>query len=207
MLLKNFWVSVMGLLFFEADNGAGSGGGGDATKTDGDPQGGAAGDPKPKQENGGEKRDAAPPKNKANDEARQFRQERNALRTELEGVKGQVTTLTGELKTERDARLAAEARAIKAAQTAAALKFGLPASMAERLKGATPEEIEADAEALAKEIPKSAGTGGTGTQPGASMGNPASAPTITKEQLKNMTPEQISSLGWDTLQAVLSGNK
>lgn len=53
---------------------------------------------------------------------------------------------------ETETALKAERRAAQAAGIAA--KFGLPAPLAERLKGETPEEMEADAKALLEALPK-----------------------------------------------------
>ena len=53
-----------------------------------------------------------------------------------------------------EARKAAQELATKQAQRDAAEKIGLPLVFAERLKGATPEELEADAKKLLESMPK-----------------------------------------------------
>ena len=53
-----------------------------------------------------------------------------------------------------DAQRRADELATKQAQRDAAEKVGLPAVFAERIKGATPEEMEADAKLLLDNMPK-----------------------------------------------------
>lgn len=91
-------------------------------------------------------------------------------------------TLEAEKKAKEEAELSELEKANKRAEEAetrlnlleharlqekAALKFKLPSELAERLKGNTIEELEADAEALAKLLPKVSGPLASPTNPGA----------------------------------------
>lgn len=109
--------------------------------------GGQAGEPPAKQA-------VDPHIHELNKEAEKLRRERNTFRDELRAIKGQNEAILAEFEAEKQRREAAEAQAVKAAKTAMAIKFGLPEAIAERLKGNTPEEIEADAQALAELLPK-----------------------------------------------------
>jgi hypothetical protein len=141
---------------------------------------------------------------KANDEAKNRRLENKALRSELATVKTQLTEIANAFKAEKEARETAQREALAASRKAAAIKFGLPEKFAERLTGATPAEIEADAESLAKELPaKPAPNNGT---PPASPGNPAAPPTLTIDQINAMTPDQINA-NWEAVQKVLETQK
>ena len=82
------------------------------------------------------------------------------LSTERDGLTQSVQTLLQEIKLERDARAQAEAAAQQAANQAARLtqaiqlaaKYNLPATLASRLQGDTPDALEADAKALAESL-------------------------------------------------------
>lgn len=89
-----------------------------------------------------------------NEEAKKYRLEAKTLKQEVAALSTQIGDVQKLLELERQQREAAQAQAVTAAKKAAAIKFGLPEAMAERFKGNTPEEIEADAKALAELLPK-----------------------------------------------------
>jgi chromosome segregation ATPase len=172
------------------------------TETEND---GAKGDPKPKPEDQSKGKRRRP---SANEEASRFRRERNTLREELGKLQGTVTEMATNLKTQETARLAAEARALDASRKAIALKHGIPEKLADRLKGTTEAEIEADAIEVAKDLPAKPATPPPAdpVKPGASPANPASGGTgLTLEQLKTMKPNEIEKLDQKEVNRVLSG--
>jgi hypothetical protein len=81
----------------------------------------------------------------------------------------------------------------KEAQTAAAVKAGLPAAFADRLKGETPEELEADAKQLLEALPKADVKKPTptisATNPGGASGG------LTQEQRDAQAREWIGGAG------------
>ena len=118
------------------------------------------------------------PKAKKADELSEAEQKRKeAEMTELDRLNKQLADAQAEVKRTQLAVL----------QRDAAAKYSLPAELATRLKGETPEELEADAKALAALLPKAkAQPQLSPTQPGASAGH-----VETKEQMK-------ARLGLDT---------
>lgn len=159
--------------------------------------GGEAGDPQPKQGaqtpasdvQGTPAGEPQSPNKKANEEARKFRQERNELKAQFEKLQADFGEMSNMLKAEQTARQEAEKKALDAAKVAAAAKFGLPEKLVARLVGATVEEIEADAKALAETLPAAPST----PKP-PSPGNPAGGETtFTLDQIKAMTPAQIEA--------------
>jgi len=87
-----------------------------------------------------------------------------------------------EKATKRAAELEAKLKAYERteAQRKVAEKVGLPAALATRLQGETPEELEADAKALLETLPKP-----TKPAPGINATNPGNASTQeTREQKK-----------------------
>lgn len=132
--------------------------------------------------------DPQSPNKKANEEARKFRQERNELKVQFEKLQADFGEMSKTLKAEQTARQEAEKKALDAAKVAAAARYGLSDKLAERLVGATAEEIEADAKALAETLP----TPSTPKPP--SPGNPAGGETtFTLDQIKAMSPAQIEA--------------
>ena len=71
------------------------------------------------------------------------------------------------------------------------------------------EEILADAEKLAKELPQPAAQGNGVTsppaQPAQQVGNPAQSPKLTVEDIKKMTPAQVNER-WEEVSRVLGGS-
>ena len=118
------------------------------------------------------------PKAKKADELSEAEQKRKeAEMTELDRLNKQLADAQAEVKRTQLAVL----------QRDAAAKYSLPAELAARLKGETPEELEADAKALAALLPKAKQQPQLSpTQPGASAGH-----VETKEQMK-------ARLGLDT---------
>jgi hypothetical protein len=128
----------------------------DATKADADPGARTQADPPAGGES--EKKD----ENRAGYEARQAKKRLDDLQKELEGYKrrdeeARKAKLTEEqkLKEERDAFAAENVRLKQGAlQQRIAAEFKLPASLAARLIGSDEESLRADAEELAKLLPK-----------------------------------------------------
>jgi hypothetical protein len=94
---------------------------------------------------------------KANGEAAKYR--KTAEQVEQERKAKDEAEMTAVQKAERRAaELEAELSAVKRAQmqAAAAAKLGLPAALADRLKGDTADELEADAKVILETLPKPA---------------------------------------------------
>lgn len=109
----------------------------------------------------------------------------------------------GKKETEHDlnSRIAALENEVKASKREAiAAKYNLPAELAARLHGDTPEEIENDAKALAVFAPKATQT----TAPVISATAPVTPARLTPEVIKTMTPDQINA-NWDAVSAALKG--
>lgn len=104
--------------------------------------------------------------------------EYDALKAAKEQFDREAMTETDRLKAERDE---ANARALASDRRAVAARLGLPAEVADRLKGSSLEEIEADAKALAPLFAQPQAKGNTGTPPG---GDPPPAPNATDLQKK-----------------------
>jgi hypothetical protein len=112
----------------------------------------------------GEVKALKPQAKKAETYEQQMKAQKDAELTEVERIKKQLDETVAELQ------------GVKRRETAAkvAAKYGLPAPLAERLKGDTEEEMEADAAQLAKALPKAAAM--NPTNPG------TSAPSETDAQ-------------------------
>lgn len=93
---------------------------------------------------------------------------------------------------------AAQAERLGLLRESVAVKHGLPEALANRLQGATREEMEADAAELAKVLPKPATK-----SPGPVPPNPSDKPGLTLEQIRAMTPAEINKR-WDEVQAALA---
>lgn len=129
----------------------------------------------------------------ANSEAAKHRK---ALEDKTKGEMSEVEKLKADLEAERSERMTALREVVAA-------KYSLPEALAKRLMGATREELEADAAALAASLPKLATK-----SPGPVGGNPASKPALTFEQLRGMSTAEIRKLPKDLVDEVLSkGNK
>lgn len=111
------------------------------------------------------------PKAKKADELSEAEQKRKeAEMTELDRLNKQLAEAQAEVKRTQ----------LSVLRRDAAAKYSLPAELADRLKGETPEELEADAKALAALLPKAKPQPTTSpTQPGAIAGHPE-----TKDQMK-----------------------
>jgi len=169
------------------------------TVTEGDD--GAERDAKPKTEDRSEGRRR---RKSLSDEARDRRLQVRSLEKKLEKQTETLTEMGKTLKAQEDARKAAEAKALNASRKAIALKHGIPDALVDRLKGATEEEIEADALEVAKALPSKPATPANGNN-AASPANPASGGSgLTLEQLKKMTPKQIMAHDQKEVQRVLS---
>lgn len=85
----------------------------------------------------------------------------------------------------------AKAEALRAKVAA---KHKLPPALAERLRGAMEEEMEADAKALLEQLPKPGGN--------VSPANPGGGVALTLEDIKRMSPEEINRR-WDEVKRVM----
>ena len=92
---------------------------------------------------------------KANAEAAKYRKAAEQIEAERKAKEEAELSETDKLR-KRAAELEAELKAaqIAALKQIAATKHNLPAELASRLQGETPEELDADAESLSKLIPK-----------------------------------------------------
>lgn len=137
-----------------------------------------------------------------NSESAGRRVENKTLQETLEDIK---TALEAERKQRADAEKAAQDAAKQAARTKVigelATKYKLPAKVAERLAGETPEEMEADAKTLAEEL----GTARTQGGKGGSAGNSAWAGGVTKESIKNMSADEINER-WEEVSKLLESD-
>ena len=118
---------------------------------------------------------------KANAEAAKYRKAAEAVEAERKAKEEAELTETEKLR-KRAAELEAELKSAQRStmQRDAAAKHNLPAELATRLKGETPEELEADAKALAELLPKHK------AQPNISPTNPGgnASPNETVDQMK-----------------------
>lgn len=135
-----------------------------------------------------------------NSESAGRRVENKTLQETLEEIK---TALEAERKQREDAEKAAQDAAKQAERTKVigelAAKYKLPAKVAERLTGETPDELEADAKALADELGPARTKGGkTG-----STGNSAWTGGLTLEAIADMSPDEINE-HWDEVSKLLS---
>jgi uncharacterized protein DUF4355 len=89
-----------------------------------------------------------------------------------------------------------------------AAKHKLPAELAERLRGETEEDLDKDAQALAKLSPWGHPAGGNAGAGSTSTTNPAAGRggALTAETIKTMTPEQINA-NWDRVQEALKAGR
>lgn len=96
---------------------------------------------------------------KANSEAAKYRKQAESFE-QAEAKRKEAELSEMEKLQKRLAETEAEANRLKleSLRRQAAEKAGLPAALASRLQGATPEELEADAAALAETLPKSTKT-------------------------------------------------
>lgn len=117
---------------------------------------------------------------------------RKALDDKAKGEMSEVEKLKAELDAERGERMTALREVVAA-------KYSLPEALAKRLMGATREELDADAAALAASLPKLAVK-----SPGPVGGNPASKPVLTFEQLRGMSAAEIRKLPKDLVDEVLA---
>jgi len=123
----------------------------------------------------------------------QIKSELEATRAAHAELKAENTSLKAEVA-ERDGKL--KDSELKAQKTEIAKKAGLSEGLADRLQGATPEELEADAKRLAEAM----GPGpsiGTGTNPPTGAKKP-----YTRADVKKMSPEEITA-NWDQISAQL----
>lgn len=138
-----------------------------------------------------------------NQESASRRHENKTLQETLEDIKA---ALEAERKQRADAEKAAQDAAKQAERTRVigelATKYKLPAKVAERLAGETPEELEADAQALAEEL----GTARTQGGKGGSAGNSAWSGGLTRESLETMSPAQINER-WDEVSKLLESGQ
>lgn len=103
------------------------------------------------------------------------RDEAARLHTKVEKFETEKLSETERLQKERDDALkTANELKTKQAQRDAADKVGLPPHLADRLKGATPEELEADAKMLLDSLPKVKKPGPTPASSPADGAQPAS---------------------------------
>lgn len=86
---------------------------------------------------------------------------KEAEMTELEKAQAKLAALEAKTKAYEFEKL----------QSAAASKVGLPAAYADRLRGETPEELEADAKLLLEAMPKKSTPAIPATNPGGATGN------------------------------------
>lgn len=132
---------------------------------------------------------------KANNESA----ERRKRLEEFERSKQGEQTETEKLRAEMDALKAQLAQtSLTAMRNRVAANLGLPAALADRLRGETEEEMTTDAQSILSLIPKAAAA-----KPMPAM-NPGEKPRLTREAIEKMTPEQINK-HWDEIQAFLKG--
>jgi cobalamin biosynthesis Mg chelatase CobN len=92
---------------------------------------------------------------KANGEAARYRKTAEQVETERKAKEeAEMTALEKANKRAEEAEARAARLERERLQVAAAKKAGLPEELADRLKGETPEELEADAQAILSKLPK-----------------------------------------------------
>lgn len=167
----------------------------------------------------------------ANDELAQLRQEIKTLKDELEKRETRISELNSEsagrrvenktllttleeikaaLEAEKKQREQAEQQAAATAKKAErdklvaelAAKYKLPPKVAERLAGETPEDMDADAKALAEELAGARGRGASA----ASAGNSAWEGGLTREALSKMSTDEINRR-WDEVAKLLESGQ
>lgn len=128
---------------------------------------------------------------KARRQAARYRNERNDVKAQLDAVAPKLAKIdTLETKLAQVADLLAKAEEarkvseLNAARTAAANEYKLPANLAKRLQGDTPEAIMADAAELAKDLPQPPPRGGR-FSPG-NTGENVSGPKVVDSILENL---------------------
>jgi hypothetical protein len=99
-----------------------------------------------------------------------------------------------------DRATAAEERALSAERKLAAIEAGLPVSMADRLRGGTPEELKADADALKAALAENKPEGGA-TPPAGSLDGGA-RPAQKKKSLDEQIAEAESKQDWAAVSAL-----
>lgn len=135
----------------------------------------------------------------ANSESAGRRHENNDLQQQINAMQATMQEINASLTAERDARQQAEQQAQQVAAQAErqsmiseiAQRHKLPAVVAARLQGATAEELEADAAAIAAELGNTGNQGGQGAGAGGSVGNSSWEGGLTLEQIEQMTTDQI----------------
>ncbi|HOO54751.1 MAG TPA: DUF4355 domain-containing protein [Methanothrix sp.] len=123
----------------------------------------------------------------------QIKAELEATRTSHAELKAENTDLKAQIA-ERDGKL--KDSELKAQKIEIATKAGLSEALADRLRGTTPDELEADAKRLAEAM-----------GPGPSVGSGTNPPTgakkpLTRSDVKKMSPEEITA-NWDQIKAQL----
>lgn len=136
-----------------------------------------------------------------NSESASRRVENKTLQETLEEIR---QALEEERKQREEAQRAAQeaARQAERAKVIAELaaKYKLPPKVAERLAGETPEQLEADAQALAEELGRAGRVAGVKTSPA----NSTWTGGLTLEAIKSMSPDEINE-HWDEVSRLLSG--
>jgi alanyl-tRNA synthetase len=118
---------------------------------------------------------------KANNEAAKYRKQAESFEQAEQARKEAELSETEKLKAQNE-KLARDLQTLQTNELkrAAAAKHGLPPALALRLQGTTAEELEADAEELAKTLPKQ-------TAPKVGATNPGASPAVTSEQVLRET--------------------
>jgi uncharacterized protein (DUF885 family) len=121
---------------------------------------------------------------KANSEAAKYRKQVEAIEQADRARKDAELSEMEKLKQQlADASEKARKLEIESLQRQAAEKAGLPLVLASRLTGATLEELEADAEVLAKTLPKKQPQTGQPTNPGGNAGGSGETDEQRKKRL------------------------
>jgi hypothetical protein len=108
-------------------------------------------------------------------------------------LRAENVTLKAEIA-ERDGKM--KDSEMKAQKAEVARKAGLSEALADRIQGATPEEMEADALRLAEAMGPGPAVG-TGTNPPTGAKRP-----LTRADVKKMSPDEITA-NWDQIKAQL----
>lgn len=123
----------------------------------------------------------------------QIKSELEATRASHAELRVENMSLKSELA-ERDRTM--KASELKLAKAEIAKKAGLSEALADRIQGATPEEMEADALRLAEAMGPGPAVG-TGTNPPTGAKRP-----LTRADVKKMSPDEIIA-NWDQIKAQL----
>jgi septal ring factor EnvC (AmiA/AmiB activator) len=123
----------------------------------------------------------------------QIKAELEATRASHAELRAENVTLKAEIA-ERDGKM--KDSEMKAQKAEVARKAGLSEALADRIQGATPEEMEADALRLAEAMGPGPAVG-TGTNPPTGAKRP-----LTRADVKKMSPDEITA-NWDQIKAQL----